>query len=502
MKTIKISLLFIFIIILSIIITACNNREKTSFINILEINDQANVEEHIKIENDNETNKKLNNEGLEKKDETINTEDEVTVSEPLTTEDFNVIDENNTIEELPIINTLALSTENNETEEFSNLDEPFIRIYVTEFTSVQDSEKLEPLKFIKPYTSIEKIDYTFNPPNYSPIETNIVPLTNTGGLYSSGVRGKGSFVRRDATLVDLPDEVNRYLTVNQSYYDEKTKAWHGSLVAFAVGSIHKMALLDLDGNLITEFKFSSFMGHNGDYLLAVKGYAILLISEGERGNENYKEYLAVIDLRTGKETLPLGFENIIYYDFESPDNSGTLVAEKDGMVVLIDYYGNILYNFGKKNTLQVSIQEYSPYLYNDYKHMLESGITQYFLDTGEMFLLKVVAPINSYNDLSLWRQETTLDYVHYYDVSQTGDFIIARYNPDYDSSFSWPVECDIYDLNGRLLAEKPFGIVSDIRFSDDCIVIYKDSKTCGFLYSDGRFEQIYDAPEVERFYID
>ena len=65
----------------------------------------------------------------------------------------------------------------------------------------------------------------------------------------------------------------------------------------------------------------------------------------------------------------------------------------------------------------------------------------------------------------------------------------------------WPVDYDIYDLNGRLLMENPFGIITEICFNDDMLVVYIDSMTCGFLYSDGRFVQIYDTPEVERFFI-
>jgi len=56
---------------------------------------------------------------------------------------------------------------------------------------------------------------------------------------------------------------------------------------------------------------------------------------------------------------------------------------------------------------------------------------------------------------------------------------------------------DIYDLNGNLLMENPVA-VTDANFEcfEDRIVVFKDSETCGFLFEDGRFEQIEGVPQV------
>ena len=86
-------------------------------------------------------------------------------------------------------------------------------------------------------------------------------------------------------------------------------------------------------------------------------------------------------------------------------------------------------------------------------------------------------------------------------MSQIGNFIVAGHMPVPVDGFwdTWTIAFNIYDLSGRLLAENLFGTITEISFCADRIVIYKDSETCGILYSDGRFVRIYDAPEVRWF---
>ena len=56
-------------------------------------------------------------------------------------------------------------------------------------------------------------------------------------------------------------------------------------------------------------------------------------------------------------------------------------------------------------------------------------IAEYY--TGEEVETEIYCEV--YNDVFFDKRN--------YEISQAGDFIIARYNPDYNSSFSWLIEC-------------------------------------------------------------
>ena len=98
----------------------------------------------------------------------------------------------------------------------------------------------------------------------------------------------------------------------------------------------------------------------------------------------------------------------IYEDFFGPEIEGLLRAKKNGNWVLIDYYGNILYDFGAEDTFFLSIGDRCAFEFSASRNSHNRNV--YFIDLQERVLYR--APILDIPyDRSLWRQSITEDYI-------------------------------------------------------------------------------------------
>jgi len=178
------------------------------------------------------------------------------------------------------------------------------------------------------YQKPERINLKFPAklPAYNP-EINVFPLINAE--YPFSVDGMLHFINRGYQLFDLPQEAEYY----SNCYSSDNK-----LQCYELYSDHNnMAVMNLSGEIVTGFVYNPIYYYQSQP--AFKGYLRVSKSVYDQSGAHKETLEGVIDIRTGKEIIPVSYNDVHLFD-------GYIYAKKGAKSQLLDYNEKVLYDFG------------------------------------------------------------------------------------------------------------------------------------------------------------
>ena len=200
-----------------------------------------------------------------------------------------------------------------------------------------------------PLIEPEKIDVKFPDtlPDYTP-EINVFPLM-------PDINGKVKFIDKNYNLIYIPEEAVWYCPCFS--YETKNGEEISTLQAYCIGNKNnKYAVMNLSGEIITDFIYRVIPGEWGPTFLAYKGY--LAVCEGvdkiyDEKNGYTRALIGVLDIRTGKEVVPLIYSTPGSIDIDMWLFDGYILAsletgENEYEKKLLDYSGNVIYDLGNE----------------------------------------------------------------------------------------------------------------------------------------------------------
>ncbi|MDR3277942.1 MAG: hypothetical protein LBT12_04145 [Oscillospiraceae bacterium] len=173
----------------------------------------------------------------------------------------------------------------------------------------------------------ERIDLRFPPPPepYAP-EAEVIPLVNGRDVYKSGVFGETLFLNRQLEILDLPEGTDNYYIVRDGSVLTNDRA--APVAAALINAAGNIAFMRLDGAVMTDFVYRDYSQGDGYDIRSVGGYIQVCREDAGFG---------LLDIRTGEEVVPCGFEELILLD-------GYLLADSR----FLDFSGNVLYDCESK----------------------------------------------------------------------------------------------------------------------------------------------------------
>jgi hypothetical protein len=202
-----------------------------------------------------------------------------------------------------------------------------------------------------PLVEPEKMDIIFPDPlpDYMP-EVNVFPLLND-------INGKVNFIDKNYNLIDIPEEAVGYYPCYS--YETKDGETISTLQAYClVDKNSNYAVMNLSDELVTDFIYRMIPGEWRVAYSAYKGYLIVCERADiiyESGNGYTKALCGVLDIRTGKEVVPLIYPTAGSVDIWMNLYDGYILTSSGGIYdeikeyKLLDYSGNLIYDFGKEN---------------------------------------------------------------------------------------------------------------------------------------------------------
>jgi len=345
--------------------------------------------------------------------------------------------------------------------------------------------------------------------DYQAPRIEVAPVINTSEIFKYSITGKPTFIRRDGSIVDIPENIRWYDVV----YDSNIEAPIGYVLA---NMDSKCALMDLSGNMISDFDFSIYFDTSGDYIefYCRFGYLIVNMAESARMprlipdiDDPIPPLLGLFDLTTGQMVIEPNYDAMYFL-------SDMIYVSKNGHNYMLDFTGEILFDFGTERVSFIGKDIYWASIWDNYTLNMDT----YELYEGQLDIprekqdgdqkeklignIRILeertdAGIDRHYQLEDNTGNVLIPFGTYFLLDDLSPFIIG-YPESFRDYYKFinNYQVDILNKKGELLVRTPLGFIYEARFPD-ALVVWINEETCILLEPNGDRIVLENMPKVE-----
>ena len=352
-----------------------------------------------------------------------------------------------------------------------------------------------------PDLSIYPLYFTTPPRDYTPPKIEVVPLTSTAVIYKYLILGDITFIRRDGSIVPLPQNTRNYELVR----DEANNGIAGYILYSGDPSEREYLFMNTAGEILYSFEHDPDVDLSGNGASGLSGHGYMMITGEPNPNPRWyhPRYVGLFDLITGRVVIEPQYDWLEFLPT-------VIYAHKGRRSYFLDYDGGILYDFGEKSVTIRTASEYSPsdsdrYVFNPDTGELHRGVIDRtpmpdeYMDGNLRYRREPLGARVSHSvQLEDDNGNVIIPFGTYDVMNVYAGFVIAHAYERY-VIHSGINDFDILNTNGELLVRNPLGAIFEATFSD-AMVVWLDEEMCILLEQDGSSTVIENAPTARLFY--